>query len=66
MENPDSVAYASAGRRKSLIICTLIVLMGLMSVSVWHVSIHARIDGIWPTHIYPDCNERLTLKRADG
>lgn len=66
MKGALSVAHALAGRRKGLAIGMLAVLIGMMSVLVWFISTHSRIDGVWQRHIYPDYNERLTLKRADG
>src|ERR1035438_9281188 len=67
MKDALSVALARvAGRRKNLVIGMLAVLIGIVSVSVWYVSTHSSIDGVWRRHIYPDYDERLTLKRADG
>ena len=53
-------------KKLPLVIGMVAVLIGIVSVSVWYVSTHSRIDGVWRRHIYPDYDERLTLKRADG
>jgi len=67
MKDALSAALALvAGRRQNLVIGMLPVLIGVVGVSVWYVSTHSRIDGVWQRHIYPDYDERLTLKRADG
>jgi hypothetical protein len=66
MKDALSAALALVGRRKNLVIGMLALLIGIVSVLAWYVSTHSRIDGVWQRHIYPDYDERLTFKRADG
>jgi hypothetical protein len=66
MKDLLSVAGALGARRKILVIGLLAALIAIVSAWVWYRNAHPSIDEAWQTHIFPEYDENLTLKRATG
>jgi len=58
--------YVVRAHGKMLGVGLLLTLIASASVWAWYRHAHPRIDEGWRTRIYPDYDEDLTLKRADG